>query len=131
MDRHGARGGNRVRQMNRVMAADAPDGNEDLVMMRIIGDAREGEPGRDFLVTEVSTNDLQAGFKTMMFLRKIIQEGFPLRLLNVLGHRISPSLLAPGETVMYLPGAPPRSPQYSIEDLEQVLCQFFVSTCAA
>jgi hypothetical protein len=67
----------------------------------------------------------------MMFLRKIIQEGFPLRLLNVLGHRISPSLLAPGETVMYLPGAPPRSPQYSIEDLEQVLCQFFVSTCAA
>jgi hypothetical protein len=131
MDRHGARGGNRVRQMHRVMAADAPDGNEDLVMMRIIGDAREGEPGRDFLVTEVSTNDLQAGFKTMMFLRKIIQEGFPLRLLNVLGHRISPSLLAPGETVMYLPGAPPRSPQYSIEDLEQVLCQFFVSTCAA
>src|SRR5215831_17080562 len=103
MDRHGAQGGNRVRQMNRVMAADAPDGNEDLVMMRIIGDARAGEPGRDFLVTEVSTNDLQAGFKTMMFLRKIIQEGFPVRLLNVLGHRISPYMLAPGETVMYLP----------------------------
>jgi hypothetical protein len=131
MDRHGVRGGNRVRQMNRVMAADAPDGNEDLVMMRIIGDAREGEPGRGFLVTEVSTHDLQAGCKTMMFLRKIIQEGFPVRLLNVLGHRISPSMLAPGETVMYLPGAPPWSPQYSIEDLEQVLCQFFVSTCAA
>src|SRR5262245_64829378 len=113
------------------MAADTTDGHEDLVMMRIIGNTREGEPSRDFLVTEVATNDLHAGFKTMMFLRKIIQEGFPVRLLNVLGHRISPSLLAPGETVMYLPGAPPRSPQSSIEDLEQVLCQFFVSTRAA
>jgi len=45
--------------------------NEDLVMMRIIGEARAGEPGRDFLVTEVSTNDLHVSFKTMMLLRKI------------------------------------------------------------
>src|SRR4029434_457658 len=89
--------------MNGVMAADAPDGNEDLAMMRIIGDTREGEPGRGFLVTEVSTHDLHTGFKTMMRLRKIIQEGFPVRLLNVLGHRVSPHMLAPGETVMYLP----------------------------
>ena len=132
MDRHSARGVNRVRQVDGVMAADAPDGNEDLVMMRIIGDAHEGEPGRGFLVTEVSTNNLHAGFKTMMRLRKIIQESFPVRLLNVLGHRISPRMLAPGETVMYLQqGAPPLSPQYSIEGLEQVLCQPFVSTRAA
>ena len=85
------------------MAVDTADGNEDLAMMRIIGDAREGEPGRDFLVTEVSTKDLHAGFKTMMLLRKIIQAGFPSRLLNVLGHHISPSMLAPGETVMGMP----------------------------
>jgi len=77
--------------------------NEDLVMMRIIGEARAGEPGRDFLVTEVSTNDLHVSFKTMMLLRKIIQEGFPVRLLNVLGHRVSPRMLAPGETVMCMP----------------------------
>jgi hypothetical protein len=39
----------------------------------------------------------------MVRLRKIIQEGFPVRLLNVLGHYMSPRMLAPGETVMYLP----------------------------
>src|SRR5262245_56627906 len=90
MDRHGARGVNHVCQVNGIMAADASNSNEDLVMMRIIGDAREGEPGCGFLVTEVATNDLHAGFKPMMRLRKIIQESFPVRLLNVLGHRLSP-----------------------------------------
>ena len=92
-----------MRQVDGVMAADTADGHEDLVLMRIIGDTREGEPGRDFLVTEVSTNDLHAGFKTMVRLRKVIQEDFPACLLNVLGHGVSPRRLAPGETVMCMP----------------------------
>ena len=91
-----------MRQVDGVMAADASDGHEDLVMMRIIGDPCEGEPGGHFLVTEGATHDLYAGVKPMMFLRKVIQEGFPVRLFNVLGHRVSPSMLAPGETVMYI-----------------------------
>jgi hypothetical protein len=82
------------------MAADAPDGNEDLVMIRIIGDPREGEPGRDCLVTEGPANELQACFKTMMLLRKVIKKDAPVRLLNVLGHPVSPCMIALGETVM-------------------------------
>jgi hypothetical protein len=114
------------------MAADAPDGNEDLVMMRIIGDACEGEPGRAFLVTEVSTHDLHAGFKTMVRLRKIIQEGFPSALAQC-----ARSLYVPPYARSRRNGDVSSSkgillsPQYSIEALGQVLCQFFVSTRAA
>ena len=67
-----------MRQVDGVMAADTADGHEDLVMMRIIGDTREGEPARDFLVTDVATKDLHVGFKTMVRLRKVIQEDFPV-----------------------------------------------------
>ena len=91
---------NRVRQVNRIMAADASDRHEDLVVMRIIGDAREWEPGRHLLVTKVSPNNLDAGFKTMVRLREVIQKGFPVCLRNVLDHRVSPSRLTLGEPVM-------------------------------
>ena len=49
------------------------------------------------------TNDLHADFKTMLGLRQILQEGFPVRVLNDLGHRVSPRMLAPGETVLCMP----------------------------
>src|SRR5689334_14180273 len=99
-DRHRMRGVNGVRQVDRIMAADTADRHEDLVMMRIIGDASEGEPGRHFLVTKISPHDLDAGFKSLVRLREVIQKGFPLCLRNVLGHRVSPRRLAPGELVM-------------------------------
>ena len=85
------RGGNRVRQVDGVMAADAPDRHEDLVMMRIIGDTREGQPGRHLLVPKVVPYNLDVCIKSMVLLCHVIQKGFPLRLWNVLGHRVSPS----------------------------------------
>jgi hypothetical protein len=92
-----------VRQVGGIIATDAPDRDEDLMMMRIIGDPREGQPDCHVLVTEISTDDLDAGVKTMMLLRKVIQEDFPVRVLNVLGHRFSSGMLAPGKMVMCMP----------------------------
>src|SRR5712691_12200221 len=109
------------------MAAAAPDSNEDLVMMRIIGDPREGEPGRDFLVAEGAANDLHACFKPMMLLRKVIQKGSPVCLRNVLGHRVSPSIITLVTTVMGRaePGSPLwlPAPCAPAACREQVLCQ--------
>src|SRR5207247_753314 len=42
-DRHRARRVNRVRQVDGIMATDASDGHEDLVMIRIIRDPHERE----------------------------------------------------------------------------------------
>src|SRR5262249_31260465 len=88
-DRHGVRSVNRVRQVHGIMAADGADGHEDLAMMRIIGDPREREPGSHFLVPEIPPNDFYTGVKTVVLLRQVIKKRFPLRLLNVLGHRVS------------------------------------------
>ena len=84
----------------------------------------KGSQGHHFLVTEVTTYNLYACVKSMMLLRNVIQKGFPLRLCNVLGHRVSPSMLAPGENgEMYARRGSSLSPQHHIEGLEQVSCQ--------
>src|SRR6266545_4802930 len=118
-----------MRQVHRIMAADAPNGDEDLVMMRIIGDTRERKPCCHFLVPEGATNDLHACFKTVLLLGKVIQKGFPVGLLNVLSHRVSSGILAPGETVMCVSergfSSITPAPWTSAESIEQVLCQFF------
>src|SRR5215510_11668096 len=109
------------------MAADAPDRHEDLVMMRIIGDAREGQPGHHGLVPEVTTNDFQARVKTMVLLRHVIQKGFPVCLHNMLCHGVSPDMSALVAPVMEPHRASHSSvapaPQARIEGVEQVLCQ--------
>jgi hypothetical protein len=97
------RGGNRVRQVDRIMAADTSERHKNLVMMWIIGDASKGQPGRHLLVPKVAPYNLDACIKAMVLLCHVILKGFPLRLWNVLGHRVSPRRLAPGELVMCLP----------------------------
>jgi hypothetical protein len=81
------------------MAADTSDSDEDLLMMRIIGNAREGQPERHVLGTEVSSNDLDAGFETAMLLRKVIKKGFPIGSLNRLSHGMSPDMSMLVETM--------------------------------
>ena len=51
----------------------------------------KGEPGGDFLVTEGAAHDLHTCVKPMMLLCKVIKKGFPVCLLNVFSHRMSPS----------------------------------------
>jgi hypothetical protein len=68
-------------------------------MMRVIGDPCEGKLGGGFLVTEILAYNLYTGFKTMMLLGKVIKKSLSVCLLNVLGHRVSPGMLAPVETV--------------------------------
>src|SRR6516162_5552957 len=113
------------------MAAEASNSHEDLVMMPIIGDAKEREPGCHVLVTEIAPYNLYACVKSMMLLRKVIEEGFPLRLLNVLGHRMPLRMLAPGETVMGMPARGSYFTPALYRGSEQVVCQCSVYPHAA
>src|SRR5437867_11559467 len=109
------------------MAADASTSNEDLVMMWIIGDPREGEPGGDFLIAEGAAHDLHTYVKPMMLLRQVIEKGTPVCLLNVFSHRVSSGMITLVTTVMGRaePGSASMTsaPCASAKCREQVLCQ--------
>lgn len=66
MSRDDPRVRNLVGQMPRSVAAAAPQGDDDLRMMRIVGYASEGQPGGGLLVPECAPTSFQVGFTAII-----------------------------------------------------------------